>query len=205
MHPPRRSVSTLTSRGFTLLELMIVVVVIGILTTLFILSISSVDNDESLEHAERLDVLLNLALEEASINGREYGLRFYQHGYEFSVRNSFKDENNATIWAWTPLDADQLLKPRDVGEDISLDLEIDGKDVVLEFERKEDMADRTQDEDEDEAIKPDAYKPQIFLLSSGDVEPEFVVRIRPSFEMEGILLEVDADGSTELIRNEFER
>ena len=45
------------------------------------------------------------------------------------------DEDGALIWVWLPLEEDRILKSRDLGEDIAIDLEIEGEEVTLEYER----------------------------------------------------------------------
>lgn len=174
-------------QGFSLLEIMIVVVIVGIMISLATLSIGSISDDGIDEHSRRFQILVELATEEASIRGRELGLRFYQHGYEFSAQVLEVDEEGVSGWVWVPLDQDRLLKPRDFGEDISLDLEIEDEEVTLDYERDTEQT----------------YTPQVFILSSGDITPAFMVRIRPTFASDGIKLAVDELGAVEMSRDEF--
>jgi general secretion pathway protein H len=183
----RSSGSTNSQAGFSLLEIMMVVVVIGILIAIFTLSVGSFSDDVLGEHARRLQVLLDLAAEDATMQGREIGLQFYQHGYEFSARFPGVDEDGLQIWLWQPLDDDRLLKPRDLGEDYSVELIIEAKEVDLDYDRQEE----------------EEYRPQIFILSSGDVAPAFEVRMRPAFGDGAILLSVDNYGVTELTTDEY--
>jgi general secretion pathway protein H len=173
--------------GFSLLEIMVVIVIIGIMVSLATLSIGSATDDGVDEHSRRFEALLELAIEEASIEGREIGLRFYQHGYEFSARVPAVDKDGLPIWIWEPLERDRLLKPRDLGEDIALDLELEDKEIVLEYERNTE----------------ETYVPQIFVFSSGDISPPFMVRIRTSFNSAGIKLAVNELGEVETSRDEF--
>jgi general secretion pathway protein H len=173
--------------GFSLLEIMVVIVIIGIMVSLATLSIGSATDDGVDEHSRRFEALLELAIEEASIEGREIGLRFYQHSYEFSARVPAVDKDGLPIWIWEPLERDRLLKPRDLGEDIALDLELEDKEIVLEYERNTE----------------ETYVPQIFVFSSGDISPPFMVRIRTSFNSAGIKLAVNELGEVETSRDEF--
>ena len=183
--PPTKR--ALTQAGFSLLEVMIVVVIIGIMISLATLSIGTVKDDGIAEQGRRLETLLSLALEEAGIQGREYGLTFYQHGYEFSQRELEQDKDGKPIWVWTPVDDDPLLKPRDLGADITLDVELGAEEITLIYERD------TEKE----------YEPQILLMSSGDIEPEFAVRIRPTFSGDGILMSINSMGEVEADEEEF--
>ncbi len=174
--------SRTVAAGFSLLEIMIVVVIMGILVSIFTLSMGSFSDDATNEHARRLEALINLATEEASMQGREIGLRFYQHGYEFSTRIPDLNEDGVLIWRWLPLEDDKLLKARDLGEDFAVDLIIEGKEVDLDYDRKED----------------EEYKPQIYLFSSGDLAPPFNARIRSSFSDHAVLIIAEIDGKVEV-------
>ena len=183
----RHAVPRRHQAGFTLLEIMVVIVIIGIMLSLATLSIGTATDDGVDEHSRRFEALLELALEEASIQGREIGLRFYQHHYEFSGRLEAVDKDGLSVWIWEPLDADRLLKPRNLGEDITLDLELEGNQVPLEYERDTE----------------DPYVPQVFIFSSGDIFPAFMLRVRPSFNSNGMQLTVNEMGEVERSRDEF--
>jgi general secretion pathway protein H len=179
--------ATHVQRGFTLLEILVVVVIFGILISLSTLSIGSFDEDDAAEHARRFTALIELALEEAGMQNRDLGLHFYQHGYEFSMRVTELDEDGLPIWLWVPVDTDPIFKSRDLGENFALDVEIDSKEVTLKYERDEE----------------ETYTPQIYILSSGDIQPEFILRIRPAYATEGITLAVNEFGEVEESNDEF--
>lgn len=202
---PRRSVA-----GFTLLELLVVVFIIGILATMFTLSVDITGGDQEIEQElDRLYALLELAGEEATLQGRELGLRFVSGGYEFAAyEEAFDDypaepENSADsiqseedevlieVSEWLVI-ANGALKPRRLPPDVEIELEIDGRAVILRDAERE---------YEDDAIEVDEYRPQIFIFSSGEVSP-FVVLIRREFENRGFSLEVKADGTIEMKRGE---
>jgi len=72
--------------GFSLLELLVVVFIIGILATMFTLSVGVTGADQELEReVDRLRAVLELASQEAIMQGREIGMRFYRDGYEFAA------------------------------------------------------------------------------------------------------------------------
>ena len=177
-------------QGFSLLEIMVVVVIIGILVSIFTLSVGSFAEAENAEHARRLEALLQVASEEAAIQGREIGLRFYQHGYEFSGRTLVVDDKGLQQWLWVPLDDDRLLKPRTFADDYTIELLIDGKEAKLEFQRGETAKDKL-------------YVPQVFIFSSGEIAPPFSATIRQSFNDELITLSVTTDGKVEIKGDDF--
>jgi general secretion pathway protein H len=168
--------------GFTLLEIMVVVVIIGILLSVFTLSVGSFSEDPGAEDAARLRTLVELASDEAAMQGREFGLTFYQHGYEFSWRQILVNEDGQRYIQWTPADGDRLLRARDLGEELSFDLDLGGEEIVLLYER---------DSEAD-------YEPHIFLMSSGEIEPPFSARIRPTFQSQGYMLTADAFGKLDI-------
>lgn len=74
------------SSGFTLIELAVVVLIVGILAGYVTLSISNRPFDDRLENeSKRLEQLLRLGEDEADIKGIPLGVRFSQSGYSFLV------------------------------------------------------------------------------------------------------------------------
>jgi len=130
-------------RGFTLLEIMIVVVIIGIVTA-SVVSIAFGDrkSEKLQQEATRLKAVIKLAQEEAVLESRIYALGIWQKGYGFYVPDSE---------GWILLDrrTDRRLGERSLREDIELELALEGISVVLEIEPPE--------------------KPQVFILSSGEM------------------------------------
>jgi len=198
--------------GFTLLELLVVVFIIGILSAMFTLSVGLTGSDRDLEtETNRLIAVLQLASDEAIMQGRELGMRFYSDGYEFAtfqedfVEYYDEQDSNQTDPSgqseevpetdqseWVVLSSDELLRQRSLPEGILLELEIDGRSVVL------DRDDEAEDDDDDKSKQE--YQPQIFIFSSGDVSP-FIVQLRREFENKSVLIEFDAEGLVEVIED----
>ena len=195
-------------RGFSLLELLVVVFIIGILATMFTLSFGLVGDDPELEEeAQRLQSLILLARENALTNGREYGLRFYPNGYEFAtyqedfVEYFDPDDEIQDQSQWILRPPGDMLRPRYMPDDIVMELWIDRREIVLKQKKEEDIVitdpeDADIDVDEDPTVN--TYRPQIWLFSTGEMSP-FTIRLRRQFENEGLEFEFNDDGSVEQV------
>lgn len=69
------------SSGFTLLEVLVVMVVIGLLAGLVSLAQSDSGGQQALREAERLRSLIGLLREDALLSHRDFGLRIDADGY----------------------------------------------------------------------------------------------------------------------------
>ena len=163
-----RSVSHVRrSAGFTLLELMVVLVIIGIIFTFAMLSLGGDDLGELMEQeTRRMVTLLELAGDEAVLRGEELAVLFSEDGYEFLVLN------NEDLWQST--EEDGLLKAYALPADIELRLEIEGEPPILTAAAAEAGEAADEEEDEEEVLQP-----QVFILSSGEMTPFTVVLRSP--------------------------
>lgn len=145
--PTRASVA-----GFTLLELMVVVVIIGILIAGAVLSLGATGRDTQLEQErDRLVALLDYARERGELQTREYGLRCTPGGYEFSVYDSRTAQ-------WVADELETALRPRRLPPGLVFSLVIEGREVVLD----EPQSDSTLSSGREDRT------PQIMLYSNGD-------------------------------------
>ncbi|MDP6416913.1 MAG: prepilin-type N-terminal cleavage/methylation domain-containing protein, partial [Gammaproteobacteria bacterium] len=131
------------SAGFSLLELLVVVFIIGILATMFTLSVGVLGDDSELgKETARLQALLNVAREDAVTQGRELGMRFYPDGYEFAIFEEdfieYYDPGDETQSQskWTVMGPGTLLKPRQMPEGIVIELEIEGREIILDAQEE---------------------------------------------------------------------
>lgn len=179
-----RRARSCASRGFTLIEVLVVVVIIAIATSIVLLSINVVGDERELEReARRLASLVELAVDEAELQGRDFGIEFIRQGYRFVEYDPYLD-------TWAEVIGDDLLRPRDLPADFEFSLVIEGKRIEL-AERAADTG-SADDDDEPRGTLLDKYAPHSMILSSGDLSPfdatitrqadgaETVVRVLPS-------------------------
>ena len=77
------------SKGFTLIEILVVVVIMAVVISLAVLSIGVTGRDTQLdEESRRIEGLVDLLHERALLEGRDFGLRHRAHGLR--VRGLFE-------------------------------------------------------------------------------------------------------------------
>lgn len=184
------------ARGFTLLELLVVVAIIGVFVGVAVLSTDLVNFDRRLEEqAQRFGTKLRFTAEEALMQSRDFGVVFYEEGYEF--RMFVRDQG------WLPAGGPGM-EPIRLDDDMGMRLRIDEREVVLEpycvlFPCGVQTA--TMDEDELIAAAP---PPQVVIFSSGEMTPFDVEFYRVSEILEpGFLLSVEFDGKSGITRDEI--
>jgi general secretion pathway protein H len=143
--------------GFTLLEVLMVVLVVGILSSVVVLGIGSGGAGRHLpEEGQRLAALIEQAANEAVMQNQEYGLRVTDRGYGFLCLDEAKQR-------WRACN-DDIFRERELPEGLELRLVRAGTIKGLPSEEKDgDDRQRRQEEGDEPRITPD-----IFLLSSGE-------------------------------------
>lgn len=140
------------SAGFTLLELMVVLVLIGIIFSFAVLSLGGDDMAELMEReTRRLAAVLDMAGSEAVLRGEELAVYFSETGYEFLILQED---------AWQVTEDNTLLKAHSLPAGIFIRLEVDGDPPVL----------TAVPEDADDSLEEE-QTPQVYILSSGEMTP----------------------------------
>jgi general secretion pathway protein H len=132
--------------GFTLIEILIVVLIIGLISAGMLLSFGLTGRDPELEkESDRLLALFTYVREQAELQTREYGVLFQDDGYEFLTYDMHRA-------AWRGVFEDDALSARKLPDGLGVKLMVEARPVVLT--RPADAKDKT---------------PQITIFSNGDL------------------------------------
>lgn len=114
------------SRGFTLIEMMVVVFIIGIITAGVLLSVNLTGRDRDLEkESDRLLTLVNYAREQAEMQTRNYGILVHDDGYQFVAYDTRRG-------LWREIYEDDALHLRMLPSGLDFKLMVDARPVVLQ-------------------------------------------------------------------------
>ena len=165
-------------RGFTLLEILVVVALIGLTAVLVVVNISGGGEEGKLQtEAERLVALIKLVQEETELTGQELGLRVEEDGYLWVAL--------ADGGRWLPLEYDRFLTQRTLDEAMVLKLELENLPFVEEGERLTETGGLFEDkplfEAEDDEQK---FEPQILILPGGEMTPFRISLLHQDLELE---------------------
>ncbi len=173
------------SLGFTLIELLVVVVIITVISAVALLSIGILGDDRDLQReVRRLSSLIELANDEAAIQGRDYGLEIMESGYRFV-------EFDPLLNQWYEMIGDDFLRPRQVKEGLEFELTIEDRRILLDESAAE------TERDEDDTNLTDDYIPHILIMSSGDVSP-FELRLVRPYDRTALTLTMSLAGELEI-------
>ncbi|MFZ2235615.1 MAG: type II secretion system minor pseudopilin GspH [Dokdonella sp.] len=137
-------------RGFTLLEILVVVVIIGVLAGAVVLAVDSGSARQLERESNRFSALLQQACEQAELGGRDIGVLMLDDGYGFASQ---------VDGYWKPQPADGVLRQRHWIDGLNSEMTRDGRRIAFnEAEGREVL-------------------PQMICYSSGELTP-FVLSLK---------------------------
>jgi general secretion pathway protein H len=170
-----RASSITKNCGFTLIEVMVVVVLIGLMASLVQFNFSGNNPEDKLQHeSARFAAIFEVAAEYGMLNNIELGLLVKKNSYQFVGYDG-------TQWAEIPEQDWQANVT--VSEEIELSIELD--DLPIEEPMLFD-ADTFKDEDDFTLLSKEEQEkkiiPQVYILSGGDISP-FSITFRLTQEL----------------------
>ena len=124
------------NKAFTLLELLVVVVLLGIVTSFAVLSMNITGLDTELnEEARKIHALINLAKEEAIIHAKEIAFVVEEDKYAFMYWGA-EGEGKKKKLLWKPIEK-KIFRERQVHK---------GMEILLETEKKFDLGENDEEE-----------------------------------------------------------
>lgn len=168
------------NKGFTLVEILVVVVIMAIVISIAVLSIGVTGRDSQLDQESRRIVgLMGLLHDRALLEGRDFGLLVEPHSYEFYAYDNFREQ-------WRPFGENSEFRRRELPKGMSFELSLDSRQVVLK-------------PPDPNLASPDtaAAAPQVAIAASGDGTPFRLTLERDSTKAKAVI-NGDALGKTTL-------
>lgn len=178
-------------RGFTLIEILVVVIIVATISGIALMSIGLIGDDRELDtERKRLATLMEVAQDEALMQGREFGLELMTSTYRFVEFDPFTSR-------WSEVMGDDLFRSRSLPEGMEFELYVEDKRVILENDPKE-------FEDPDESgmnLTTETYAPHIFVFSSGE-STAYEIRLRRAANDQELVMRGNVLGEIELVNQE---
>lgn len=170
-------------RGFTLIEIMVVVIIVATVVSIALLSVGVVGEDNELDkERRRLATLIEMAQDDAMMQGREFGIELMRTSYRFVEFDPLTRQ-----WAQVPFD--DLYRLRFLPDGVEFALYIDDKLIPLE-------EDPQVLEDESDSIissRTKPYLPHLFVFASGE-SSVYEIRLRRPLTDHEVIMRGDVLG-----------
>ncbi len=173
-------------RGFSLIEILVVIVIVGIVMSIAVLSLTLVGGDRDIrDEAQRVVSLIEVAQDDSMLQGREFGLELMQGSYRFVELDPLTNQ-------WSEIIGDDTLRLRELPEELELALFIEDRRVLL-------RADPARTDDDERGVE--TFVPHILIYSSGDMTP-FELRFLRDVDDTSVAIRSDLTGTIEFINDE---
>ncbi len=162
-------------QGFTLIEILIVIVIIGIISATTIMAVGDAGRGRRVQAAAiQLKNALELAQEQAVLTESVLGIEVQPHGYRFLQFSLNIDKENRKINAsWQPIKNSTILSQQTLASYINLHINI--KDTP--FQAMQDKLMRSTKETKPQAIiMPDSgFTPFVLTVSNHNGKPAYYI------------------------------
>ncbi|MGF1762485.1 type II secretion system minor pseudopilin GspH [Aliivibrio kagoshimensis] len=152
------------SRGFTLIEIMLVLVLLSVSSLVVVMSLPENSNKQLEQQASRFYQLVQLLSEDALLNGTDFGVRVNESQAEYRFLTLGEQ-------GWKEIEESRYFTHVKLEDDLQIAVELGGS-AWLDKDRLFDTGSLFNDEmfddlNEENRVKP----PQIVVLSSGEITP----------------------------------
>lgn len=198
-----KSNGTSKLRGFTLLEVMLVLVVMGLAVSYVVVTANTNSQEDELERqAKRFQVVFDMAADFAILNQQQMGVRIDLKDNQYSFM--LLDEEQL----WQPFEGDKVFDPYTLPDNFTMTLTLDNLPWIEEdslfdggvFDESLSLDDDGVEIGGEEEKRPPP--PQILLLSSGDTTPfSLVFAYEPQFGSDQpVYFRLQGDDTPPLVR-----
>ena len=154
-----------SQQGFTLIEVMLVIVLIGVMVSAIQFSFSGNKPEQLLEqNSARFAGIFDVAAEYGLLNNVELGLFIEENSYQFLGYDGT---------SWAPIANNPLFEVYTLPEGIEISLQLD--DLPIEETLLFDSSVLINEDEEDDFTEEEEEKkktiPQVYMLSGGDITP----------------------------------
>jgi general secretion pathway protein H len=163
--------------GFTLIEVMLVIVIAGLMASMIQFSFSGNKAEETLDQSSRRFAgIFDIAAEYGMLNNVELGLMVGKNSYQFLGYDGI---------SWTDVSENELFSQYQLPEGVELVLQLDDlpieepqlldsklfAELQEENESSFDSDNDREEDDSDNEIEKKKLIPQVYMLSGGDITP----------------------------------
>ncbi len=177
--------------GFTLIEILVVVIIVATVSGIALMSIGLISDDRELAtERQRLAALIETAQDEATLQGREFGVELMTSTYRFVEFDPLSAQ-------WSEIPGDDLFRLRKLPEGMEFELYVEDKRIVLGDDPK-------QFDDPDKknmSLVAERYAPHIFVFSSGELTA-YEIRLKRPRNDQQLVMRGDILGEIEFVGEE---
>lgn len=161
-------------RGFTLLEMMLVILLIGITAGIVVSTLPDRDRDDARRQSQRLTQNLQWLSEQAVSRGQYYGLHITRDSWQWMVQKTTDDHR--VIWQPLSSKEGRLVAEQKLPDGFTLSLQLDQLPADLSA-----------------AGERNANMPQIWLFPGGEIVP-FHLRFLGPDQQPQVEVQADTEG-----------